>query len=758
MKKEYIVILLKELVVLPKQEVKIELLSDVTKYIVDEALKDKENKVLVVAPINQKETAPNVDDLPKVGVVATIKNKLELSNGTYRISLRGIHRVSVERYFYNKNDKQALRANTELLTLPKFNAREESAAKRKLKSAIKTYVKNNDDVSNEIVGTLEKLDDLDKMTDAITAFLPFNTTKKLEYMQLINPLTRCKSLLLDIEEELEILKIEDEIENNLKEKIIKREKEYFLRERLEEIKAELGEVDFKEEEIKSFESRLKTLKLNSKTEKKLLGEIKKYSYFKEDSQDAIVTKNYIETVLSLPWNKSKKENLDIKAIDKVLTDSHYGLFEVKERIKDYVEIKKISKNTLSPIICLVGPPGVGKTSIARSVATALGRDFIKIAVGGLNDSYELIGNRKTYLGSSPGKIIQGIKKCESNNPVILIDEIDKMVKDYKGDPASILLEVLDPEQNNMFSDNYIEEPFDLSNVLFILTANNESDIPYALHDRLEVININSYTVYEKVDIAKKYLIPSILKEYAISDMKLSITTETLLLIINHYTKEAGVRELDRVMHKVIRKLIINNEKTISSKNIINILGNYKYKESVLDLTGDIGITNALAYTSIGGMVTKIEVCKYKGTGNVVITGMLGDSMRESVKVAYSYIKSNYKNEIKNSDVHIHFLEASLKKDGPSSGVSVTSAILSLFLNKKIPSNVAFTGEISLTGNILKVGGLKEKVIAAINSNIKTIYLPLENENDIVEVPAKYLKDIKLRFVKNYSEIYNDIFA
>ena len=470
------------------------------------------------------------------------------------------------------------------------------------------------------------------------------------------------------------------------------------------------------------------------------------------SPETNVLRNYIDLVLSLPWNNTSVENTNVDKIKKSLNKTHYGLDEIKQRVIEYAGVKKLNPNINNPIICLVGPPGVGKTSIASSIAAALNREFIKISVGGLNDSTELIGSRRTYLGASPGKIIQSIRKCGTKNPVILIDEVDKMVKDYKGDPASTLLEILDPVQNTVFVDNYIEEPFDLSKVFFILTANIESDIPSTLIDRLEIINLNSYTSYDKLSITKKYLLPKIFKDYGIN--KIDIDDELLNIIINNYTYESGVRDLDRILRKYIRRIILDD---LNVQDVKTILGEYKYKtQNVIEDT-EPGVSNALAYTPLGGIVTKIETVKMHGTGNIIITGMPGKTLEESVSVALDFLKTNYSMNMSNSDIHIHFLDATSKKDGPSAGAAIAIALMSLYLDKSIPSNVAFTGEISLRGNISKVGGIKEKIIGAINAGITTIYIPEDNLPDLESIPKKIMKNIDIIGVKTYNQIYKDVF-
>ena len=747
------VIILKNLVILPKQEIKLELNNLISEKTIKEATLNYKGEVLVIAPIDAKEEEPSVDDLPKVGVIAHIRSKLAVDKGI-QVKLQGIKRVAVTRYYSNNDD--VLFSEAMYIDLPPLIEEEGNAILRKLIDTLKKYIEATDSASNDILAYLMNNKDLNRVTDIIASYLPFGVAKKLEYMQNINPIKRAKALIKDMNEEIKVSELDQELDEKVDAILVNDQRKFVLKEKIKVIKKELGETTLQEEETLRYRETLEKLRIDKKIKEKIGSEITKYEFMNESSPEISVLRNYIEYVLNLPWTKSTKENANFNNVLKVLNESHYGLENIKTRITEYVAVKNINKNIASPIICLVGPPGVGKTSIALSIAKALNRKFYKISVGGLNDSTELIGSRRTYLAASPGKIIQGISKSGSNNPVILIDEVDKMVKDYKGDPASTLLEILDPVQNKYFVDNYVEEPFDLSNVLFILTANYLGDIPSALIDRVEVIELNSYTIFEKKDIAKKYLLPRIYAEHIIVDQKIHISDELLYFIINSYTKEAGVRELERVLSSLIRKMAINNIKTINQDKVIKLLGNPKYRvELVKENTP--GVVNSLAYTNLGGLVTKTEVLEYKGNGNVLITGSVGKIMEESIKVIISFVKSHYKYNLNNVDLHFHFLDAATKKDGPSAGLSIVVALLSLLEKKVIPEDVAFTGELTLNGSILKIGGLKEKLIGAYNENIKTVYIPVSNMGDLEDVPKEVRENLEIVAIEHFEELYTNFF-
>ena len=653
--------------------------------------------------------------------------------------------------FVNKNTN-VLKCSFNVIELPSFSKANETAIQRKLIELTKNYILLNKNVSNSILKTLDERKSLSDITDIITSFLPFSFSKKLSYMETINPLTRAENLINDLNEEILVTKIDRELDEKLTQSIENGQREYILKEKLKEINSELGIT--KENEIASLKEKLSSLSLEEKTYNKLLNEINKYSTCSEFSPEAAVIKNYLDTVLNLPWNSQTVLNTDIKKIKNELDATHYGLVELKERICEYAYFLSKNKELSAPVICLLGAPGVGKTSSAYSIAKALNREFIKISVGGLNDSTELIGSRRTYLGASAGKIMQGIIKCKVKNPVILIDEVDKMVKDYKGDPASTLLEILDSTQNKYFIDNYIEEPFDLSKVMFILTANSLDNIPSTLLDRLEIINMDNYLTSQKIDIAKNYLIKDIFSEYK---AEIKISKEVLEFVIENYTKEPGVRELKRLLEKLIRKVIVNepNAKSITILHVNKYLDNRNI--NYLPEITTSGIANILAYTTVGGRLSHIEVVKYKGTGKVTITGCAGEILKDSINVVISYLANNYNIDLKNQDLHFHFLESYVKKDGPSAGVSIAVALMSLIKNKKISSQIAFTGELSLKGDILPVGGLKEKVVVATTEGITKVFVPSANAFEVANISENITNNIEIVLVSNFTEIYDALF-
>lgn len=761
------VIVLRNLVLLPHGEIKLEISNADDKNIIDNSIKYHNNYVILVSTKGLINENIELTELPNVGIIGKITSNFELPNNHIRINIEGINRASIFNYIDNKNSN--LEAVIGPISIDEIDKDEEEANLRLLKREFAGYISISPNISNNIIIKLNEETNLDKLTDKIANMIPFNFENKNKYIYEFNSVRRSDMLIKQIAEEKNISYIERKIEEKVKRELDKSQQEFILKEKIKAIKEELGETDNKDEEISDLKKKIEDLNAPSSIKEKLLKEVNKYEMMSLVSPELSIVKNYIDTVLSLPFGIYTKDLRNIQKIEEELDKTHYGLKDVKNRILEYIAVKELTNDIKSPIICLVGPPGVGKTSLAYSISQALHRNFVKISVGGVSDEAEIIGHRRTYIGSKPGRIIEGLIKAKSSNPVFLIDEIDKMTKDIKGDPSSCLLEVLDPEQNSTFYDNYIEEAFDLSKVMFILTANSLLDIPYALRDRLEIINLTSYTTFEKLDIVKNYMFSKLLKEHGLTKNNLIIDDETINFIIKHYTKEAGVRELERVLSSLMRKIakeIITGSKrkkfVLNEEDVIRLLGNIKYV-NIGTTINNPGVVNGLAYTDLGGSILPIEVSHYKGKGNVNMTGSLGNVMKESAQISIGYIKNNYKEfgvdikKLNDDDIHINALHAGIPKDGPSAGITLVTAILSSFLNKKIDNKIGMTGEITLNGNILGIGGLREKSIAAYNSGIKKIFIPKENESDISEIPKEVLDSLEIIFVSNYSEIFNNLF-
>lgn len=743
------VIIIKGIVLLPNNEIRIDLNNEM-KFIIDKAIKFHNNKILIVFDINENK------NLSYFGVVCEIEHKLELPNNQIRIILNGLKRANILEYLI---DDEAL-----IETIEIENNNQNYI--KKLQKELKEFTKTIPYVSNGIL-SLININDLNKITDLIVPYLQINLERTNEYLYEINPEKRAKMILEDIYIEKQKFEIEKEIDEKVRKNLDEAQKEFILREKIKVIKEELNEKSIKENDLDSLREKLRNLEASNKIKAKIELEIKRYESLQPTSPEVSITRNYIEWLLDLPWNKHTIDNDDLIDVRNILDKSHNGLENVKTRIIEYLAVKQVTNSLRAPIICLVGPPGVGKTSLAKGIADAMHRKFVKMSVGGVNDEAELIGHRKTYIGASPGRIISSIKKAKSSNPVFLIDEIDKMVKNFKGDPASVLLEILDPEQNKYFSDNYIEEEYDLSKVMFIATANYIEGIPEALKDRLEIVELSGYTEYEKLEIARTHLLPNICKEHGLNYNSVIIKDEVILKIIRNYTKEAGVRELNRILSQIIRKIVTalattrikSNKFIIDNKKIVEYIGKPKYMFNSKNKKSKIGVVNALAYTPFGGDILPIEVNYFKGKGNLILTGSIGDVMKESATVALNYIKSNYKkykinyDDLLNNDIHIHIPDTAVSKDGPSAGVTLTTALISSFAKLKIDCSIAMTGEITLRGEVLPIGGLKEKVIAASRNNIKKIIIPYDNSKDLEEIPEEIKENIEFILVKNYNEIY-----
>ena len=750
------VLLLKELILLPFNEIRIEISKEEDKKVLNISEQNHENYILCVNVPDFVEEKPSIRHLPKIAILAKIKSKIELPNGLVRLVLIGIDRVEVLNYVEdNDNNLYSYVVSTKEYD---FDEMEATALKRILLKDLNEYIEISPYISNNVLGRINGINNIGRLSDIIAFELPIDYHDKLRYIEMTNPMNRLKLTIEDLQKEIETVKIEDEIETTLKSKIDIEQRNYILREKIRLIKEELEEDNLKENDIKEIKQKLLSLQAPEKIKERIQKEIEKYEMLSDNSPEVGIIRNYIECLMSLPWEISTEDNKDISKIKSVLDNSHYGLNEIKERIIEYIATKDICDKDQS-IICFVGPPGVGKTTMAKSIANALNKNFVKISVGGLDDVSEIIGHRKTYIGSYPGKIIQGLKKVKSNNPVFLIDEIDKMNSNNKSNPIASLLDILDKEQNNRFVDNYIEEEFDLSKVMFILTANDLSSIPTEIKDRLEIIELNSYTIEEKESIAEEYIIPSLNKEY---NLNLTFSDKVIKEIITYYTKEAGIRELNRCITNIYRKHITYSYDGNEIEDIKKYLGNYKYKYLYNNKCAKPGIVNTLAYTPYGGLVLKTTSVYYKGNGNIEITGQIGNVMKESTTIALSYIKEN--SEIFNidyslftNDFHIHFEEGSIPKDGPSAGVSIVTSLISTLKKMTIPNTVSMTGEITLRGKILPVGGLKEKLITATISNIKTVYVPLDNKEEVMEIDKSITSKLKIKYVDDYIEIYNDLF-
>ena len=750
------VLLLKELILLPFNEIRIEISKEEDKKVLNISEQNHENYILCVNVPDFVEEKPSIRHLPKIAILAKIKSKIELPNGLVRLVLIGIDRVEVLNYVEdNDNNLYSYVVSTKEYD---FDEMEATALKRILLKDLNEYIEISPYISNNVLGRINGINNIGRLSDIIAFELPIDYHDKLKYIEMTNPMNRLKLTIEDLHKEIETVKIEDEIETTLKSKIDIEQRNYILREKIRLIKEELEEDNLKENDIKEIKQKLLSLQAPEKKKERIQKEIEKYEMLSDNSPEVGIIRNYIECLMSLPWEISTEDNKDISKIKNVLDNSHYGLNEIKERIIEYIATKDICDKDQS-IICFVGPPGVGKTTMAKSIANALNKKFVKISVGGLDDVSEIIGHRKTYIGSYPGKIIQGLKKVKSNNPVFLIDEIDKMNSNNKSNPIASLLDILDKEQNNRFVDNYIEEEFDLSKVMFILTANDLSSIPTEIKDRLEIIELNSYTIEEKESIAEEYIIPSLNKEY---NLNLTFSDKVIKEIIIYYTKEAGIRELNRCITNIYRKHITYSYDGNEIEDIKKYLGNYKYKYLYNNKCAKPGIVNTLAYTPYGGLVLKTTSVYYKGNGNIEITGQIGNVMKESTTIALSYIKEN--SEIFNidyslftNDFHIHFEEGSIPKDGPSAGVSIVTSLISTLKKMTIPNTVSMTGEITLRGKILPVGGLKEKLITATISNIKTVYVPLDNKEEVMEIDKSITSKLKIKYVDDYIEIYNDLF-
>ena len=756
MKKNLPVLTLKDNVILPFFELKLEVTNDSDKTTLFNSENFSHNKLLVIVQED--------DTLPKLGVVARVKEKLELPNGNIRFKLSGIIRARVFGYLNLNDTKEAI---IEELDDEVLDPTESSILIKKIRKELDKLLEEIPYISNSIINSIDNEDNISKIVDIVCSSLMLDHKRLIEYLYEINTMRRVEMLLEDMYKEYDSYSVEKEVEEKVLENINNSERELILREKIKTIQEELGDVDEKVTEINKLKEKVEELNLKDDVKELVNREIDRYDKLSIVSPESGLIRNYIDWILRLPWNNYTEDNDNLVSIKNYLDACHYGSDDVKDRILEYLLVKKMTNTLKGPIICLVGPPGVGKTTLAYDISRAMNRNFVKISLGGVHDEAEIRGHRKSYLGSYPGRIITSLVKAKSSNPVFLLDEIDKMTSDTKGDPASALLEVLDPNQNKYFSDNYLEIEYDLSNIMFIVTANNIDNIPPALKDRLEIIRMDGYTLYDKLNIAKKYLIPNICKRMSFDREKLTISDEVIISIISHYTYEVGVRELDRVLCKTIRKALtdklMNEEELkdieITNDNLKTLLGNYLYEDKK-PIKLDVGCVNALGVDSVSGRLIEIETSYYKGKGNIKETGTLGNIIKDSIDIAFSYVKSNHKlfnidyKVLEDNDFHIHILESSIKKDGPSAGCAITTSIISSLTGLKIPSNISMTGEITLHGKIVKIGALKQKLIAAKTNSIETIFIPKDNKTDLESIEPTIREDLNIILVEDYKEIYN----
>lgn len=728
----------------------------------------EEQKIFLVTQKDVEQEEPGQDDLYKIGIVAQIKQVIKLQNDIIRILVEGTERAKLRGFL---EETEYLHAEICLQEKEQEELPDEvkTGLVRGIQETFLKYLAVNPKLGKELQKQIAQTTDLEKLMDLIANNLPVPYQEKQKILEAVTLTDRYEVLVALLLREIEVTAIKNEFQAKVKERVDKNQKEYILREQMKLIREELGE-DNTESDADGYLEALGKLKANKAVKDKIKKEIDRFKNISSSSSESAVTRGYIETLLELPWDKASKDNKDLSNAERILNEDHYGLWKVKERMLEFLAVRNLTKKGESPIICLVGPPGTGKTSIARSVAKALDKKYVRICLGGVRDEAEIRGHRKTYVGAMPGRIVNGLKSAGVKNPLMLLDEIDKMSSDYKGDTASALLEVLDAEQNNKFRDHYVELPIDLSEVLFIATANSVSDIPRPLLDRMELIEVTSYTENEKLHIAKEHLVAKQLERNGLQKEQLTISDKALAKIISAYTREAGVRNLERklgeIARKAAREVYEGKKKTvrITEQNLEKYLGKEKYSFDKANTSDEIGIVRGLAWTSVGGDTLEIEVNVMPGKGEFQLTGQLGDVMKESAQAGISYIRSvseEYnipKDFFKEHDIHIHIPEGAVPKDGPSAGITMATAMLSAIIKKPVRADVAMTGEITLRGRVLPIGGLKEKTLAAKNAGIKTICVPKKNEKDIEEISAEIKKGLNIVFVEQMQDVLDVAFV
>ncbi|WP_126427974.1 endopeptidase La [Brevibacillus marinus] len=720
-----------------------------------------DNKILLATQEEVQIEEPDADQIYKVGTVARVKQMLKLPNGTIRVLVEGLQRARIDE-FIRKDD--FFQVSITYLEEIKANDNEVEALMRLVLQHFEQYIKLSKKVSPETFTSVSDIDDPGRLADVIASHLPLKMKDKQEILETIEVHQRLERLLNILNNEREVLELERKISQRVKKQMEKTQKEYYLREQMKAIQKELGEKEGRAGEVEELRAQLDKSDVPERIRTKIEKELERLEKMPTTSAEGSVIRTYIDTLLSLPWTRRTIDNLDISHAEKVLNEDHYGLEKPKERILEFLAVQKLVNKMRGPILCLVGPPGVGKTSLARSIARAMEREFVRISLGGVRDEAEIRGHRRTYVGAMPGRIIQGMRTAGTVNPVFLLDEIDKLASDFRGDPASALLEVLDPNQNDKFSDHYIEETYDLTNVLFITTANTTHTIPRPLLDRMETIYISGYTEVEKLKIAQGYLLPKQMEEHGLGRDKLQVSEEALMKLIRNYTREAGVRNLNREIANICRKaakLIVSGEKkrvVVTPKTVEALLGKPKYRYGLAEKEDQIGSVTGLAWTETGGDTLNVEVSLFPGKGKLTLTGQLGDVMKESAQAAFSYVRSrasqwNIDPDFhEKNDIHIHVPEGAIPKDGPSAGITIATALVSALTSIPVRKEVGMTGEITLRGRVLPIGGLKEKALSAHRAGLKTIILPKGNEKDIEDIPESIRKELSFILVEHLDEV------
>ena len=723
---------------------------------------NKQKYVLLAAQKDAKTNEPNEGDIYQVGTLGVVVQLLRLPDGTVKVLVEGKKRARIQRYVPNAD---FFLVEVEEIEEVCEGTTEVEALIRSVNSTFENYVKLNKKIPPETIMSVASITDPARLADTIVAHLGVKLEDKENLLETIDPAERLEKVLGYMRSEIEILEVEKRIRTRVKKQMEKTQKEYYLNEQMRAIQKELGEKDEFKNEIQELEEKIKSRKMTAEAQDKAMKELKKLKMMSPMSAEATVVRNYIDWMISLPWADYTEDKLDISEAEKVLEEDHYGLEKVKQRILEYLAVQSLVGHQRGPIICLVGPPGVGKTSLGKSIARATGRKFVRVSLGGVRDEAEIRGHRRTYIGALPGKIIQSMKKAGSGNPVFLLDEVDKMSTDFRGDPSSAMLEVLDPEQNSAFNDHYLDVDYDLSKVMFITTANNLERIPRPLQDRMEIIRIAGYTELEKLNIAKRYLIPKVREANGLNESNLEFSDNAILGLIRHYTKEAGVRSLDRELAAICRKVAVEVVKgdrdahiQVNSKALSKYLGPEKYRYGRAETEAKVGVTTGLAWTDLGGELLATEVAVVPGKGKLTITGRLGEVMQESAQAAMSYVRSRAddlgldRDFYAKIEVHIHVPEGATPKDGPSAGITLATSLVSALTRIPVRCDLAMTGEVTLRGNVLPIGGLKEKVLAAHRGGIKHILVPAENEKDIADIPASILKSVTIELVEHMDQV------